>query len=156
MGFKQQIKDILQDKLNDEELSYLPRGFQTLGKVIILKLNDKLLSKKELIGETCLELIPSIRSVYLNLGVIKGKFREPEKIQFLAGENNPMVEHKEHDIAYQFDITKIMFSKGNLTERRFLATLVKDGEVIVDMFAGIGYFSLPIARHSNVKKIYSI
>ncbi|MHA2326744.1 MAG: class I SAM-dependent methyltransferase, partial [Promethearchaeota archaeon] len=82
--------------------------------------------------------------------------REPENIEFITGENNPVIEHKEHDVKYRFDITKIMFSKGNLNERRFLATLVKEGEIIVDMFAGIGYFSLPIARHSLVERIYSI
>ncbi|MHA2039242.1 MAG: class I SAM-dependent methyltransferase, partial [Promethearchaeota archaeon] len=65
-------------------------------------------------------------------------------------------EHKEHGIKYRFNVTKIMFSQGNLRERRFLATLVKKGEIVVDMFAGMGYFSLPIAKHSEVVQIYSI
>jgi tRNA wybutosine-synthesizing protein 2 len=123
---------------------------------MIVKLNPKLLKKKELIGKACLELNPYMKSVYLNLGKIKGQFREPENIELIAGENHPIVEHKEHGVIYRFDLTKIMFSKGNINERKLLATFVKDNEVIVDMFAGIGYFSLPIAKNSNPQRIYSI
>ncbi|GAH59791.1 unnamed protein product, partial [marine sediment metagenome] len=112
--------------------------------------------KKILIAEKYMELLPSTRSVYLNTGKIKGKYRTPENVVFLVGEDNPIVEHKEHGVIYRFDFTKIMFSMGNLNERKFLATLVKENEVIVDMFAGIGYFSLPIAKHSKPKIIYSI
>ena len=156
MGFKDSLKDALKEKLSVEELSQLPRGFQTLGKVMILKLHPKLLEKKNLIGDTCLKLFPSIKSVFLNLGKIRGSFRTPEKIEYIAGENKPIVEHKEHGVHYKFDISKIVFSKGNINERKHLATIVKPGEIIVDMFAGIGYFSLPIAKHSLADKIYSI
>jgi len=156
MKFKEQLKEKLKEKLSQEELDLLPRGFQTIGGAMILKLKTSLLKKKLIIAESCLELLPYIKSVYINLGKVKGEFREPERIEFLAGENNPIIEHKEHGVIYRFNFTKIMFSKGNLKERRLLATFVKENELIVDMFAGIGYFSLPIAMHSKVKKIYSI
>ncbi|MBY8984911.1 MAG: class I SAM-dependent methyltransferase family protein [Candidatus Lokiarchaeota archaeon] len=156
MTFKKKLIEKLNGIITDEELSILPRGFQTLGNIIILKLNPKLLKKKKKIGQTYLDLLPKIRSVYVNKGRIIGSFREPENIEFLVGKDDPIVEHKEHGIKYRFDITKIMFSQGNLSERRFLATLVKKGEIVVDMFAGMGYFSLPIAKHSEVEQIYSI
>jgi len=156
MGFKDKLREVLEEELTKEEFLLLPRGFQNLGSVIILKLNPLLLKKKEIIAEACLKLFPSYKSVFLNLGKIAGQFRKPEKIEFILGENNPIVEHKEHGVVYRFDITKIMFSKGNLNERRTLATFVQEGELIVDMFAGIGYFSLPIAKLSQPGKIYSI
>ena len=153
MGFKDKLKDVLIGILTEEELSVLPRGFQTVGDVVITKLNPLLLEKKNLIAEKYLDLLPGIKSIYLNSGRVKGQFRTPEKIEFLVGVDNSIVKHKEHEVIYKFDITKIMFSMGNLNERKFLATLVKEGEMIVDMFAGIGYFSLPIAKHSKPKKI---
>ena len=156
MGFKDNLKEKIKDFLTEEELSVLPRGFQTVGKVIILKLNPILIEKREIIGKTYLKLLPNIRSIYINLGKVVGAFREPENIEYVAGEDNPIVEHKEHGIIYRFDITKIMFSKGNINERKYLPTLVNDGEIIIDMFAGIGYFSLPIAKHASPEKIYSI
>jgi tRNA wybutosine-synthesizing protein 2 len=156
MGFKEKLKEALKEDLTEEEISLLPGGFQNVGSIIILKLNPALLKKKKIIAEACLRLLPSNKAVYLNFGKIKGQFRKPEKIEFVVGEDNPIVEHKEHGVIYRFDITKIMFSKGNVNERKSLAFLVREGEVIVDMFAGIGYFSLPIAKLSKPQKIYSI
>jgi tRNA wybutosine-synthesizing protein 2 len=147
---------MLQKELSNEELSLLPRGFQIIGTNVIIRLNEDILDKKILIGATYLKLLPRIKGVYLNSGRIEGRFREPEKIEFVTGINNPEVIHKEHNVKYKFDLTKIMFSKGNINERKYLAQLVKKGEVIVDMFAGIGYFSLPIAKNAQPAKIYSI
>jgi tRNA wybutosine-synthesizing protein 2 len=156
MGFKEKLKEKLEGIISSQELELLPRGFQTLGKVMILKLHPDLIKFKEIIALKSMELLPALESVYLNKGIIKGNFRTPENIEYVAGKEDPIVIHKEHGVSYKFDFTKIMFSQGNLAERKYLATLVKDGEVIVDMFAGIGYFSLPIAKIANPYMIYSI
>ncbi len=150
------LRSKMEGILNQQELALLPSGFQVIGDIMIMKLKLPLLKKKEQIGLACLELFPHFKSIFINHGKILGKYREPEKIEFLMGDNNPIVEHIEHGIIYKFDITKIMFSKGNINERKYLSTLVGVKEIIVDMFAGIGYFSLPIAKYSKVEKIYCI
>src|SRR2546427_5740056 len=48
-----------------------------------------------------------------------------------------------------------MFSSGNLAERMGIADRVRPGAVVVDLFAGIGYFSLPIAVRSRAKRVYA-
>ncbi|MBD3214792.1 MAG: class I SAM-dependent methyltransferase family protein [Candidatus Lokiarchaeota archaeon] len=156
MGFKDKLVEKLRVELTEGELELLPSGFQTLGGIIIIKLDEQLLEKKKLIANAYLDILHYMRSVYLNRGKIEGQFREPERIEYIAGKKDPVVEHKEHGVVYRFNIKKIMFSKGNINERKHLASLVKSGEVIVDMFAGIGYFSLPIAILADPKDIYSI
>jgi tRNA wybutosine-synthesizing protein 2 len=156
MGIKSKLQKKLKNHLTEKELSLLPSGFQSIGKKIIIKLPQELISKKELISEIYLKILPHKESVYLNKGRITGKYREPENILYIAGKKDDLAIHKEHGVKYKFDITKIMFSQGNLRERRYLSSLVKNGEVIVDMFAGIGYFSLPIGKLAKPKKIYSI
>lgn len=156
MGFKKKLIKKLEGQLSQEELDLLPSGFQTLGEVVIIKLDERLLGKKELIAKAYLDILHYMRAVYLNRGKIEGKFREPEHIEYITGEKNPIVLHKEHGVKYRFNIKKIMFSKGNINERKHLASLVEKGEIIVDMFAGIGYFSLPIAVLARPEQIYSI
>jgi tRNA wybutosine-synthesizing protein 2 len=156
MRLREKLKEKLHQELSEEELALLPRGFQTIGTNIIIRLNEEILDKKTLIANAYLGLLPKIKGVYLNSGRIEGRFREPENIEFIMGEDNPEVIHREHGVIYKFDITKVMYSKGNINERKYLAQLVKSGEVIVDMFAGIGYFSLPIAKNAHPARIYSI
>jgi len=74
---------------------------------------------------------------------------------------DPMTTHCENGVVYKFDVTKCMFSSGNGTERSRIARLVRNGdpnspEVIVDMFCGIGYFTLPLLlEKANVSKLFA-
>lgn len=89
------------------------------------------------------------------LDYIQGYKREPV-LEVLAGDKDTETIHKEHGCFFKFDVSRIMWSKGNTSERMRVAGLVGDGERVLDMFAGIGYFSIPIGVHSNVDKVYSI
>lgn len=85
---------------------------------------------------------------------IHGTKREPV-IKLLYGEDTETI-NKENECLFKLDLKKVMWSKGNNNERIRIAKLVEDNETVIDMFAGIGYFSIPIGVHSNAKQVYSI
>ena len=85
---------------------------------------------------------------------IEGQKREPV-IELLYGNETETI-HKENGCLFNLDLSKVMWAKGNNNERLRIAKLVQDGETVVDMFAGIGYFSIPIGVHSQADQIYSI
>ncbi len=128
-------------------------GFQIIGNIAILKSG---LSPKEarLQSQNILAKHSAIKSVYRYSGFVSGDFRTP-KVSWVSGQKNPVTIHKENGCLYKLDIQKVMFSKGNVAERGRLPPLVKPGEIIVDMFAGIGYFSIPLGK-SVAGRIYSI
>lgn len=85
---------------------------------------------------------------------IYGSKREPV-IKLLYGDETETI-NKENNCLFKLDLKKVMWSKGNNNERIRIANLVEDNETVIDMFAGIGYFSIPIGVHSNAKQIYSM
>ena len=85
---------------------------------------------------------------------IQGTKREPV-YKILYGEETETV-NKENGCLFKLDLSKVMWSKGNNNERLRIAKLVEDGERVIDMFAGIGYFSIPIGVHANACEVISI
>ena len=85
-------------------------------------------------------------------GQIEGKFRQPKGLVHVWGDDSTEVIVSENKVRYKFDFTRIMFAKGNTHERALLPKKIKEGEVIIDMFAGIGYFTLGIAKTKKPQK----
>jgi len=119
------------------------------GKVV----GDILVIKRDVEDPEALLEIPGVKRV-VKLGRIRGLKREPE-VDVIVGEGTETI-HKENHCLFKLDVSRIMWSKGNTTERKRIASIVQKGETVVDLFAGIGYFSIPIAVHSPVEKIYSV
>lgn len=118
--------------------------WKRIGDILILnkKINDVEYFKKK-----------GIKTI-VKIEKIEGKVRKPE-IKILYGSETETI-HKENNCLFKLDISKVMWSKGNTYERMRIAKLVNKDETVVDMFAGIGYFSIPIAVHSQPKKVFAI
>jgi tRNA wybutosine-synthesizing protein 2 len=147
-------KQTLISSLNipESEKKLLPRGWNILGDIIIVTLNEKLEHRRKEIGEALLCLYPGCKTVLLDRG-ISGQMRQPLR-EIIAGNGTETI-HKERGCLFKLDAMRIMFSGGNLAEKERMSKLGKN-ETVVDMFAGIGYFSIPMAVHSKPKKIISI
>ncbi|MCZ7384731.1 MAG: class I SAM-dependent methyltransferase family protein, partial [Candidatus Methanoperedens sp.] len=147
---KKTLGDIIDIPASEKKL--LPSGWQVLGNIVIVTLKVELEHRKAEIGEALLSLYLGCRTVLLDRG-ITGQMRQPIR-EIIAGENTETI-HRENGCLFKLDAMRIMFSQGNLAEKKRMSRLGK-GEVIVDMFAGIGYFSIPMAVHSKPGKIFAI
>ena len=146
------LKTFLKDSLTPEELAALPRGWQIIGDIILVHIPAVLQPKKSLVADGLLKLYPRCKTV-LETRRIAGEYRQPI-VEKIAGDGTETI-HKENYVVYRLDAAQIMFSQGNFYERRRMGTVGK-GERVVDMFAGIGYFSLPMAVHAKPEKVLAV
>jgi tRNA wybutosine-synthesizing protein 2 len=126
----------------DEEIARVPGSWAVIGTVVLVTFED--CPREEAVGEALLELHGGADTVLANEGV-SGELREPET-RVVAGTGDTETVHTEHGTRYALDLTEVMFSPGNKAERARMGQIVGDGERVFDMFAGIGYFTLPMAR----------
>ena len=81
------------------------------------------------------------------MGEVSGEFRE-SGVEMLLGEDDWVV-RRESGVDYGYAMTRCMFSSGNVNERRRMGEVVEEGEVVVDLYAGIGYYTLPALVHGG-------
>lgn len=149
------LKEVLESVLSPEETSQVYSAFDQIGSIVIIKIPDALISKKGLIAQAILDNIKTAKSVFAQVSAVQGDFRVRD-LEYLAGENNTMTEYKEHGCRFKVDVAKAYFSPRLSTERKRIAEMVQDNEIIVNMFAGVGTYSILIAKANNTCKIYSI
>lgn len=133
---------------------YLPTSFDVVGSIAILKLHEPIIPYRVEIGSALLKCHKNIRTVVLDRGV--GGERRLRDIEVIAGLRTTETVHKEHGLSFLLDISKVYFSPRLGTERWRVAEKVQRDEIVLDMFAGVGSFSILIAKYKEPKKIYAI
>jgi tRNA wybutosine-synthesizing protein 2 len=132
-------------------LQKLPDKWEKIGSVVILRLPEKLQEYQQMIGKVYAEVL-GCRSTLNDQGGILGVYRQPQ-VEVIFGSSDTETLHRENGIRYKLDPQKTMFSSGNLKERQRMATISRNDEIVVDLFAGIGYFTLPLAVYSQPERI---
>ena len=148
------LKKTLDSLLTPKESDELISAFDQIGSIIIVRIPDLLLPKKKLIGETLLEQVKNAKSVFYQSSSVEGEFRTRD-LEILAGDDKTETEYKESGCRFMVDVRKAFFSPRLSSERIRIAELVSDGEIIVNMFGGIGMFSI-IAAKKKKCTVYNI
>jgi tRNA (guanine37-N1)-methyltransferase len=138
----------------DDRREELPTSFDIIGDVAIIKLPESIVQYKHMIGEAMISVNHSIRTVMMDSGV-KGDLRIRE-LEQIAGEGSSETVHKEFGVRMATDPSKVYFNPRLASERSRIASLVKEGEIIIDMFAGVAPFGLVICKKARPKIVYSI
>lgn len=149
------LKEALRDDLTEQELEELVTSFDVVGDIAIIKIPDLLLGKKERIGEALMEVHGNVDTVLRQVGPVNGEHRTRE-LEVIAGEEKAETVHKEYGCSFKVDLSKVYFSPRLARERYRVAGKVESGEVVTNMFAGVGCYSVLMAKHSKPEKVYSI
>ncbi len=148
------LKKSLENVLSPKESEELISAFDQIGDIIIVRIPDSLLAKKKIIGETLLEEVKIARSVFYQASAVEGDFRT-RNLEILAGEDNTETEYKEFGCKFTVDVENAFFSPRLSTERERIANLTQEGEVVTNMFAGVGMFSIMAAKKKKCT-VYSL
>ena len=148
------LKKALESILSSQESEELISAFDQIGEIIIVRIPDSLLDKKKIIGETLLKEVKIVKSVFYQASPVEGDFRT-RNLEILAGEDKTETEYREFGCRFKVDVANAFFSPRLSTERERIANLIQEGETVVNMFAGVGMFSIMAAKQKKCT-VYSI
>ncbi len=147
--------DMLEDRLPPHLLASLPKAMDFVGDIAIMELPPELEGYKKIIGEAVLKAHKRMRTVLAKAGAVEGVYRARE-FQVIAGVGKTETIHREHGCVYHVDLAKAYFSPRLSHEHERVASQVRNGETVVDMFAGVGPFSILIAKKCEDVEVFAV
>ncbi|MCL2172544.1 MAG: class I SAM-dependent methyltransferase family protein [Candidatus Bathyarchaeota archaeon] len=133
----------------------IPHALDIIGDVAIIEISFILHPYQTIIGQTILKTHKNIKCVYAKAGAISGVYRTRD-LSYVAGENRTRTVYNEYGCQYYVDLAKAYFSPRLSQEHHRVASLVTANETIVDLFAGVGPFAVPIGKLCPKSKVYAI
>ena len=139
------LKEALKDVLDSNELALLSSSFDVIGDIAIIKIPEALDPKRQAIAQEILSHMKNVTTVLKQSSDVQGEFRTRE-VSFIAGQEKYDTIYKESGCLFKVNVRDVFFSPRLSTERERISKLVSNDEKIFNMFAGIGTFSIVIAR----------
>ena len=136
-------------------LAKVPQAFDIIGDIVVIDIPPQLKAYQNLIGEAILQTQKNVTTVLAKASDISGVFRVRD-YDFIAGEHKTQTIHREFGCQYHVDIAKAYFSPRLSHEHERVAAQVQEGEAVVDLFAGVGPFSVLIGKRNPAAKVYAV
>jgi len=153
---KKNLKFYLKNKLSNKQLQLVPTSFDVVGDILIFSdFPEELIKKEKIIGNTILENYHHIKTILKKTKKYSGRFRTP-KLKVIAGEKRKETTCKENNVLVKLNAEKVYFSPRMASERKRIASLIKQNESVLVMFSGSGAYPLVIAKNTKCKEVYGI
>jgi tRNA (guanine37-N1)-methyltransferase len=149
------LAQLLENELPLHLLASLPRAIDFVGDIAIVEIPSELEAYKPDIGKAILRTHQKLRTVLAKAGPVSGVCRLRE-FAVIAGEPKTETIHKEYGCQYYVDVARAFFSPRLSFEHHRVASLVQNGETVVDLFSGVGPFSVQIARNHQNVDVYAV
>jgi tRNA (guanine37-N1)-methyltransferase len=130
--------------------TYLATGVDTVGDIAIVRLEGAGAAEKRRVARAILAEAKTVKCVFEQRGGIEGDFRL-RKLRYLAGEKRTLTVHRENGCTYKVDVARCYFSPRLASERLRIAEEAMRGESVLNMFAGVGPFSILVAKRKEAK-----
>lgn len=143
--FRMEVSGDYRKRLHAGEdiLPLLPSSFDIVGTKCIIKIPAALEYMEESIGEAIMETHPSLDTVFADQGV-SGPFRI-RMVRKIAGTGGTETEVREYGMRFRTDVARTFYSPRLAEERRRIAGTAH-GETVLDMFSGVGPFTVAMAK----------
>ncbi|MEM0356100.1 MAG: class I SAM-dependent methyltransferase family protein [Desulfurococcaceae archaeon] len=150
------LKQIAQEVLGPEDARRIWGRMEFIGDILLIRIPfDMDISKLKVLADRILKEFKYVKSVWGGYPGVKTEYRIREFVH-LAGEERSETIYREHGCLFKVDFRKVYISPSLSYEHARIAKLVRDGEVVTNMFAGAGLFSIVIAKHAKPRIVYSI
>jgi tRNA (guanine37-N1)-methyltransferase len=152
---RKRLRKTLSRVLSPEDLANAYNSYDIVGNIAIIRLSPASRKNAQNIAKAIMSAHKSVKTVLAQVSPVAGDFRL-RRLMHVTGENRTSTIHRESGCLFSVDVEKCYFSPRLYHERSRIATLIKPNETVVNMFAGVGCFSITIAKHVNTAKVFSI
>jgi len=140
---------------SSENSGKVPSSYDVVGCIAIIRVPSASLERAQSMAEAIMNSRKSVKTVLAQVSPVDGDFRL-RRLRHVTGENKTSTVHRESGCLFSVDVANCYFSPRLSYERLRVARLVKSSETVVNMFAGVGCFSILIAKQANPVKVFSI
>ncbi len=144
------LRNIVKEYLGEEVASKVPRSYDIIGEAIIIQLPEELKDYYCFISDLLLTLHPNAKSVYRRASETRSEYRIRD-LEHIGGMKITETIYREHGLSFYVLLGLVYVNPSFSYEHRLIAEMAENGEKVLDMFAGIGGFTLNIAARKKTR-----